>query len=357
MSRREIQLTGKVPLSPATKVFEALARHLGTATPSYPDGEQIGWIRAAVATFSSNPTLEKTQDVPLNPHGTNTMAFYRLKTGLKSKDMTLGPFGIAANAIASYREFKRLKEAGTIAGSTRFQVTIPSAGMIVAQLEVRPQESFPIATAALWREIEEILDAIPAEELVIQLDPANETAYEEYERRPWAFNVPFFDSARLRFQDGVESLGALANRIPADIPVGIHTCSAWHVDAEGDQDNKAIVAIANQYLRAFKRPLRYIHVPIHPGHTKASDFVPFRDLELKPETRLSLGLINMVDGLDGATRRVAAAEKAGVFDFSVAFWCGLGRPGFRYSTHSIVRQANADDIDELLELHMKVAAL
>ena len=44
---REVLLTGSVPLRPAEKIFEMVARHLGSTAPRIPDGEQIGWSSAA----------------------------------------------------------------------------------------------------------------------------------------------------------------------------------------------------------------------------------------------------------------------------------------------------------------------
>ena len=40
--------------------------------------------------------------------------------------------------------------------------------------------------------------------------------------------------------------------------------------------------------------------------------------------RREMGLINIADGVEGARRRIAAAETA-VTGFGVAFFCGLGR--------------------------------
>src|SRR6185312_15013881 len=62
---RDVLLTGSVPLRPAEKVFETVARHLGGVAPRIPDGEQIGWSSAARRTFERHPALEAYRQVPL----------------------------------------------------------------------------------------------------------------------------------------------------------------------------------------------------------------------------------------------------------------------------------------------------
>jgi hypothetical protein len=47
-------------------------------------------------------------------------------------------------------------------------------------------------------------------------------------------------------------------------------------------------------------------------------------LALRPETRLSLGLVHHTGGIEGTKRRLATAKKH-VRDFSVATECGFGR--------------------------------
>ena len=64
--------------------------------------------------------------------------------------------------------------------------------------------------------------------------------------------------------------------------------------------------------------------PVIPDHARA-DMEPFGRLQRKPETKLFLGLINVVDGVQGARRRITDAEQY-VSDFGVGSYCGLGRP-------------------------------
>jgi hypothetical protein len=352
---REVLLTGSIPLQPASKVFEALARHLGTAAPFYPDGEQARWSRAFSDSLAENPALEvlHTRQTQFGSY-----PYYALKRGLKSKDLKLGPFKFASNAIASYSQFKQLKDAGVIPKSTRFQVTAITPAMITRNIHLRPAESYPIAAAALWREMAQVLAAIPAAELCMHVDLFWEFANEEYRRRPWAFNIPDLQITYASLPEAIDAFAWVANQIPVDVPFGVHTCSAWHLDPPADQDNRAITHIANQFLRKLKRPLRYLNIPTHPTHTKASDYVPFRDLEITSDTVLSLGVINLMDGLEGAQQRIAAAERAGLFDAGISHWCGFGWVTHgHYSQHPYCQLPTGDTIGAMLDLHKRVASV
>src|SRR6476661_2382231 len=116
---REVMLVGSVPLRPAAKVFETVATHLGDLAPRIPDGEQIGWVFGALRSFAQNPALEVHRKVPLDANGALLLDTYRLKPGLTAKDLKLGPYGYAENAISSYQQFRKLKDEGKIPKSTR----------------------------------------------------------------------------------------------------------------------------------------------------------------------------------------------------------------------------------------------
>src|SRR5262249_46369588 len=117
-------------------------------------------------------------------------------------------------------------------------------------------------------------------------------------------------------------------------------------------------------LRRVKRRVDYVHIPIIPEHSDA-DMVPLGSLKLPAEASLYLGLINISDGVSGARRRIASAEKV-VRGFGVASYCGLGRPPSVQargpSAHAnppipALRRATAETIGDFLDLHRAVAEL
>ena len=70
--------------------------------------------------------------------------------------------------------------------------------------------------------------------------------------------------------------------------------------------------------------MQFIHMPVPIERDDDAYFAPFAGLELDPETEVFLGLVHHADGVDGAWRRIRAAQ-AHVPTFGVATECGIGR--------------------------------
>lgn len=360
---REVLLVGSVPLRPAEAVFEAATEHLGTLASRIPDGEQSGWIWAVRESLHDNPALEPSEQVPLKAAGRARISLMRLKEGLTAKDLTLGPYGYAENALASYRAFRALKDAGRIPQETRFQITMPGPGTSVYVVQLPPEELLPLARAALWNEVEQILEEAPAEELTFQFDIGMEAEHEEYLQRPDDFDAPIHEHFHWTREQMADSVAWLANRIPVEAELGFHICTIWHHNPEAGQDNAVVVETTNALVRRLTRPLTYVHIPIWPDHTEPEDYEPLKQLELADDTALFLGLINLTDGLDGAARRVELA-KAAVPEFGVSFFCGLGhapRDGrMAFGSGDVIQdqrvaRATGETIGGLLDLHRDVA--
>jgi hypothetical protein len=375
---REILLVGSVPLRPVSKVFETVARHLGELAPRIPDGEMMGWLRSIWRSHAENPGLQQVGIAKLNGRATVGAPIYRPKPGVKPEELKLGPYGYVANAVASYAEFRKLRDAGKIPPRTRMQITMPGPGTTSFIVQMDAATLLPIARAALWAEIEGILNAIPAADLTIHLDVAMEAEKEEYVRRPNAFDTPIQTAFYWTQDQMAESVAWLAERIPVEAELGFHICSIWHHWPDSGQDNAVLVDTANALARRIKRPIAYVHIPVIPEHDKAEDYAAFKQLNLHPETSLILGLVNLQDGLEGARRRVALAEQV-LPNFGIAMFCGLGMPpadgGYEAQRRALglqaiksafppeapqhpgLRRATPEDIGEVLDLHRQVAEL
>ncbi len=86
--------------------------------------------------------------------------------------------------------------------------------------------------------------------------------------------------------------------------------------------------------------------PSRPPYTE-KDFEPLTRLQLKPETRLFLGLVHAEDGVEGAERRVRAAARH-YPDFGVAAFCGLAQPSREEYQHP-------HSVDEIMDMHYAAA--
>ena len=363
---REVLLVGSMPLQPASAVFETVGEHIGDLVRRIPDGEQLGWVQAAFRSHEQNPALEVSRQVPLQAKGASPINVFRLRPGLTAQDLTLGPYGYADNALASYAQFRQARDEGKVREGTRFQVTMPGPGTSVSVIELPAEEILPRARAALLAELEQVVAGIPADDLTIQLDVGMEAEHEEYLRRPTAFDAPLHQVFHWTHEQMADAVAAVANQVPEGAELGIHVCSIWHHDPDGGQDNAVLVDTANALTERITRPIAYVHLPVIPEHD-AADFAPLKELRLQPDTKLFLGLIHVSDGLEGARRRVVAAQTV-VSDFGVGFFCGLGAPPTRAANAMSaagqpapppprIPRATPETIGAVLDLHRQVAQL
>jgi hypothetical protein len=362
MTSREVLLVGGVPLRPAAAVFETVANALGPFLPRIPDGDQRGWILAAVESFSKNEALEQTGFVELSGGGVQVPTF-GLRAGRSAAHLRLGPYGYGEVARSSYADFKALRDRGAIPPETRFQVTMPGPGTSAFMVQLPAEELLPIARAALAEEIRQIAAVVPAEDLAVQIDIAMEAEHEEYRRRPDAFDTPVHETFDWTQEQMAESAAWLADHVPAEAELGFHICSIWHHYQPGGQDNAVIVSTANAVTERVERRVDYQHLPTSPEHDE-DEFAPLRDLHVPRETTVYLGVIHRSDGVEGAKRRIAAAKTA-LPEFGVASFCGLGNPG-AIKPPSDVRVGEAlheelrtggSDLEDVLDLHRAVATL
>lgn len=316
-AHRDVLLVGSVPLGTAAKVFETASAILGDRIKRIPDGEtgeRTNWIAWQRAILADNPSLEERCLDPPSP-----FPIFGLRAGAGHGDVGFGPLGYAKAALASYRDFARLKEQGTIRPGTRFQVSLPTPLAVVAQYIEAPSQAAvePAYEARLLTEAREIFDAVPHGELALQWDVAVEFAVLEGLRQVE------FDDPR---QGIVDRLAEACNMVPRDVELGLHLCygDAGHKHFKEPGDTALLVDIANAVSARLTRDIDWIHMPVPRGRDDDAYYAPLRGLALRPETELYLGLIHDTDGVEGARRRIAAAETA-VGDFGVATECGFGR--------------------------------
>jgi hypothetical protein len=161
------------------------------------------------------------------------------------------------------------------------------------------------------------MTAIPHGELAVQWDVAVEFAVLEGIRR--VHFQPVYEGV-------VARLRALRAAIPPDVEMGFHLC---YGDSGGKHfkepaDASLLVKIANAISEESPRPIQWIHMPVPKERDDSAYYAPLKNLKLRPETRLFLGLVHPGDGIEGTRRRMAMAERF-VKDFGIATECGFGR--------------------------------
>ena len=154
------------------------------------------------------------------------------------------------------------------------------------------------------RDRQGMLEVIPADELVIQLDFAWEFVDMAIGERNY---FPFWPEAHRRARSSQRHAEQLSTSIwqgiPDETPLGYHWCygtwGGWPMTAMQDLD-LCVPASPTRPRSAADRRIDYIHMPVirQPG---PGFFAPLDDLDIG-DTKVYLGLIHHTDGVDGTSR-------------------------------------------------------
>ncbi len=349
MPAREIHLCGSIPLADAREVFETVAEKLGGACKRIPDGEtgeRLAWIRWQDHVFADHPQLDAVESegdyrnaaaVTGTGQAMAHTTWFRIKENVSPKDLEMRPLGYADCAIESYAEFEKLKEAGRIGEDIKFLIAVPSPFNVINSA-IAPDHRIlvePAYESRMLREIEQVADALPHDQIAWQWDNAHD--------------MQAFDGARQTYfpfhRDGIaERLIKCGDAVPADIEMGYHFCygSFGGKHFIEPRDMAHMVDLANRLSAGVGRTIDWIHMPVPVERDDEAYFEALANLSLKPETQLFLGLIHDTDGVEGTRRRMTTADKY-VSGYGVATECGFGR-------------RPAETVGPLLDIHAEVAA-
>jgi hypothetical protein len=334
---RFVHLVGSVPLESAEQVFRAAGGILGDRLRRIPDGEtgeRSNWILWQIERLLQVPEIERA---PAEGAPRGFTPLLRLKPGADPAAVRFGPLGFAEVARASYALFSRLRREGAVPAGCRFQVCLPTPlAPPYCYLPPGDREAVePAYEARLLEEVHEIVATIPPEDLAIQWDTAVEFALLEH---------TWLEPMREPPEGILRRLCRIGDWIPPEIDVGYHLCygDAGHKHFVEPKDAAQLVSVANAISAGVRRRVSWIHLPIPKDRADDGYYAPLRDLRLHPETELYLGLVHLTDGVEGARRRIAAAQRAAP-RFGVATECGFGR-------------RPPEIIPDLLRLHAEVAA-
>jgi len=342
---RNVHLVGSVPMAGAREVFEAAGAALGSRLKRIPDGEtgeRGDWITWLEPVFANSPALEKSGEV-FRLHATATpRTRYRLKPGRSVADVHFDNLFYADIAERSFGEFTRAKRDGKILSDCRFQIDlVPAHSVIWIFLQDDLHAPLdPVYNQALKREIDKIAARLPHDQIAIQFDVAS-AVFARLERNDASSYGKTKAETQATF---ARILIDLANHVPDDIELLFHFCygDSNHRHVVEPTDMADMVEMANRLTENVRRPIQLIHMPVPRDRTDDQYFAPLKNLRVKPETELCLGLVHHTDGVAGTRQRLAAAEKV-VQDFSIATECGFGR-------------RKPETIPELLRIHAEVAA-
>ncbi|KAL8703704.1 MAG: hypothetical protein Q9201_003105 [Fulgogasparrea decipioides] len=329
-----VHFVGSIPLPNASTVFRRLGAALPNCLRRLPDGETASrhdFVHWQDRVFLPTPLIMADHLVRLN------IKRPALQIG-EQQEIRLAPTEYDEAAIASYKEFKALRTQGVIDPNTRFQVSVPTPVNVIAAF-VLPEYAAqvePMYEALLLQALRRIQTEIPAEDLAIQWDAAVEFAMLE---GVGGMFTPWFSSVK---EGIVERLLRLSTHIQEKVEMGFHLCygDLNHRHFVEPKDMGYLVDVANALQSGVERSIDWVHMPVPKDRMDDGYFLPLKNLALKEETQVFLGIVQPYD-LEGTLKRAEAARKF-VQDFGIATECGLGR-------------STEEDLDSVIEIMAGIA--
>jgi hypothetical protein len=338
----DVLLVGSMPFHTAEEAMRLSGERIGPHVSSLPDGEtgdRVTWVGfLPMRIFSAHPDLiesnRPTEGLQQPEHDDSGEArpaadegqlwTFRVRDGVT--DLRFDELGYGRFALESYAQFTRLRDDGVIPAGVRFQVCLPGASSAIDAF-FDDTSQWPQVHAAyidgIRRDIATMLEAIPAEDLVIQFDFAWEVVDLAVGDAKY---FPFWpdETFEQKFARHTRLIADITAAVPEEVPVGYHWCygtwGGWPMTAM--EDLGLCVRLSNETVAAASRQIDYVHMPVvrHPG---PGFFAPLDDLDIGA-TRVYLGLIHHTDGVDGNHARIAAAREH-LDDFGIGSVCGYGR--------------------------------
>ncbi|MCI1207626.1 MAG: hypothetical protein LKF98_05060 [Microbacteriaceae bacterium] len=326
---RKVMFSGGIPAADAEEVFTLLADTVGDRAESWPDGETTPGRRGWITGVNNNvlapaPCFEPDQRILSQPQDHRYQHWKPLRIRPGAELDLRGRLPYAADAIASYAVFTRLREAGRIPERTRFQVSIPGAHDVISISFANSRDwprLFVAWQEAVQEELRRILAVIPAEDLTVQLDFCTELIHIGGTWQRLIDWVP--DAAAAELFDTYTSPkylnGHLAG-LPDEVRVGFHICcgTSPSYPVQALPDLTLPVDLANAIARATDGRVDYYHLPAMTD-SDADYFAPLSCLEVG-DADIYLGL-ECNDGLEAMERRIHAAGTV-LPEFGVAHYCG-----------------------------------
>ncbi|EID10290.1 hypothetical protein [Mycolicibacterium phlei] len=317
-------LTGSINVASVDDAFKLVGSRLQPGVTRVPDGEpgdRANWVLTQADVFLKNPTLDVVDGKVRVRPGT-TVEF--------------GPVDYHTVAAKSYAKFQQARDAGVLAGDSRFLVSIPTPFNAVnsfahfdSQVEVAYayEQSLKQSVAALQ-------EAIPPRDLAIQWDLPTELAtIEGWFENPYGGFEPIF-AATARLASWVHDDAELTFHLCyGDSKFGASPFMGTPPDEEAarrggrhilPRDASAIVTLANGLSRHVPRRIDAIQAATVAAWNRRAHWQPLSGLALEPDTEIYLGLLHAEDGAEGARSRAALAAEF-LPEFGISTECGLGR--------------------------------
>jgi len=338
----KIHLVGSIPLSSAEEVFELIGLEFAERCLRIPDGEtgeRRNWIGWQLGVFEKQDALvnikNKEREYQLHPP-------YTFARGYGVEDLNFTDLGFAREAIASFSRFTRNQSEGVLPKNAKFMVAIPTPfAPVYSFISYADQLSvLPVYEAAILSELEEIIKNIPHEMLTIQWDVATEMSIFE---QVYGFQV------ENQWEFLTNALATLGDKVPHDVELGYHLCYG-SMNSKHWKEPETLgmcVKVSNVLTNKLSRLVNFIHMPVPVDRMDDAYYNPLRELKVKDDTQVILGLVHDSQTYEKNIKRINVARNF-LPEFGIATECGLGRRD-AHSMPGLMNLHNrlAEYIDEL----------
>ncbi len=351
MPPSSVHFNGSVNLPDGEIVMREISSRIPTGVRRMTDGETGDrgyWIMFQIQKFLQMPEFESVavgQAYETSPDAPQ-MPQLRLADGVAAATIDWPNLGYADAYAKSFEIFDRLQKDGTIPAGVRFQMQYPTplasmAGTIV------PEDLPAVAAsyeAALFADLDKALGSLPHDRCAVQWDVAVEFGLLEGAMGPGS-GIPL--------DEVTPGLVRCVDRLPADVPVGLHLCYGdyGHQHFKQPESVRMQVKLLNAVVSAAQRPVDWASFTVPQARQDADYFAPLRELTA-PDTELYFALVpyHPDDQPEGTTaeqtRHIDAAlpeSAAGSHEWGICTECGMGRVA-------------GDDVPKLLDLHREILA-
>ena len=345
MPPTSVHFNGGVNLADAESVMREIATRVPAGVRRIPDGEtgpRQQWIFFQLEKFWQTPGLEQAAAKDQLAPGYEQMPKVRLADGAEPDDVRWPNLGYADAYLESFETFQRLRDEGVIPSDVRFQVEYPTPlasinGWVVREDQDRLEPSYE---RALFADLDRLVAAIPPDDLAVQWDVAVEFAILEggFE----ATDAQTFDSV-------IERLVRCVERVPADVPCGLHLCYGdyQHQHFKQPESLEFQVRLSNAVSSQTARPVNWLAFTVPQDRSDESFFEPLRRLALPSETEIYLALVpyHPAEQAPGTTDEQVRLIDLNLTatEWGICTECGMAR-------------AEPEDIPALLDLHREIIA-
>ena len=289
-------------------------------------------------------TVSRGQAYETTP-GAPDMPTLRLAQGASAETINWPDLGYADEYAKSFATFATMQEEGTIPAAVRFQMQYPTPLASVAGTFV-PEDLPDIAPSyerALFADLDAALERLPHERVAVQWDVAVEFAALEGAM-----------GQKLPIDQIAPGLVRCIDRVPADVPVGMHLCYGdyGHQHFMQPESLKTQVDLVNAVASGAGRAVNFISFTVPQGRNDFAYFEPLGRLNTSSETELYFALVpyhpdaqapgttaEQIEHIDAAL----VNSPGGARHWGICTECGMGR-------------VQADDVPGLLDLHTEILA-